>query len=394
MVLADDQPLANFGHDCRYLLFDPETGEQHGTLPARFPPWDATSSSELDPFHAPVRPIPIDRLFWVWPPFRCPILLPDGDRYAIFYSGMSNTRHLNDMEFGYRTLVHHFGFHPDNITVLSYDGTTDTQDGANTTWPGDGTAYQMPIDGEGNRAAFESAVDDLKSKLGPDDLLFIHTNNHGDWDGSESFLCEYPAWGSYTSGDFCTKLAELPSFRSLLVMMEQCNSGGFIDPILNASTAAATSVACAATSSVSSYSSSDGHWDVFAYQWFASQFGAYPGGSGLAYNPDSNGDGRIEATEAYSYASNEDTADTPQYGDSGATGGAISLGQEYKVWWWWCRLWWEILEPRYLELSPTEYEEYVRRLRPQIAELVGTMDARSDELRVEIEGRLRELVDR
>ena len=27
LVFADDEPRANFGHSCRYLLFDPESGE-------------------------------------------------------------------------------------------------------------------------------------------------------------------------------------------------------------------------------------------------------------------------------------------------------------------------------------------------------------------------------
>jgi hypothetical protein len=39
--------------------------------------------------------------------------------------------------------------------------------GVQTTWPGDGTPYQIPISGEGIRADFEAAVDDLKTKIRP-----------------------------------------------------------------------------------------------------------------------------------------------------------------------------------------------------------------------------------
>jgi Peptidase C13 family len=391
VVFADEEPLANFGHQCHYLLYDPETAELYTSLPARFPPWNGPLPQTLQPFHTPVQAVRADALFNVWPPFHCPRFIPDGNRYAIVYSGMSNTRHLNDMEFGYRTLIHQYGFDPANITVLSYDGTTDTQDGSNSVWPGDGTAYQIQIDGKGDQAAFEAAIDALKAKLGAEDLLFIHTNNHGDWNGSESFLCEYPSWASYLASDFCSKLAELPGYRSLIVMMEQCNSGGFITPILGASTAGATSVACAATAGVSSWATTDGNWDSFAYEWFAAQAGAYPSGAALASNPDANGDGKIEATEAYAYASAEDNQDTPQYGDSGASGGEIALGQEYTIWWWWCWLLREILEARYLELPQAEYYEQLRTVEPQLRGLVRSIDARSDDLRNEVTTRLREI---
>jgi hypothetical protein len=83
------------------------------------------------------------------------------------------------------------------------------------------------VNGPGNRAAFEAAVDALKLRLHEDDLLFIHTNNHGDNDGTQSFLSAYPAWGEYFANDFAAKLGELPRYQSLIVMMEQCNSGGF-----------------------------------------------------------------------------------------------------------------------------------------------------------------------
>jgi Peptidase C13 family len=392
VVFADDQPLANFAHPCRYLLYDPATAEHYASHDARFPLWTNGIPESLQPFHTPVQPTPPSSLFHVRPPFRAPILLPDGKRYAIFYSGMSETRHLNDMEFGYRTLIHRYGFQPADITVLSWDGTTETLGGGKTVWPGDGTEYQIRIDAEGTQSAFESAIDDLKPKLNSGDLLFIHTNNHGDWDGTESYICQYPSGAAHTASDFCAKLAELPEHRSLIVMMEQCNSGGFIKPIVSASTAQATSVACAATAFVSSWSTSDGNWDAFAYQWFAAQAGAYPSGAALAFNPDTDGDNKIEATGAYNYANLEDdTDDTPQYGDSGTAGGEISLGRGYTNGWWPPVLR-EVLEPRYLELPPAEYQEELRKLEPQLQELIRTVDDQSNELREETRARLREIV--
>ena len=169
-------------------------------------------------------------------------------------------RHLNDLEFCYRMLIDRYDFAPAHITALSYDGTLNTQDGMATTWPGDGSAYRIKIDGPGDSTALKAAIASLKSKLKHDDLLFIHTNNHGDNFGQGSFLCTYPNYGTYTATDFCADLAILPKYRALMVMMEQCNSGGFNAPVLAASTAHSTSIGSAAIATQSSYASPDGNW--------------------------------------------------------------------------------------------------------------------------------------
>ena len=43
-------------------------------------------------------------------------------RHAILFSGMSFKRHVNGLEFCYRTLVDQLGFATDAIHVLNYDG--------------------------------------------------------------------------------------------------------------------------------------------------------------------------------------------------------------------------------------------------------------------------------
>jgi hypothetical protein len=153
LVFVDDNPRANFGHECRYLLYDVNTGAFHTGVPARFPPIsDVRLPKTLKAFHEPVAFIdsPV-RFHWYPPIWRCPIILPEGTRYALLYSGMSNKRHLNDMEFLYRTLIDVYAFDPAHIYALSYDGTLNTQDGVQTHWPGDGTAYRIKITGQGNK---------------------------------------------------------------------------------------------------------------------------------------------------------------------------------------------------------------------------------------------------
>jgi hypothetical protein len=365
IVFADDEPLANFGHPCRYLLYHPETGDFLREVPARFPPSLVQSADRLTPFLTPKtfrEPSP----YWYFPPvYRCPRIFPEGNRYAILFSGLTQARHLNDMEFAYRTLIEVYGFHADNIYVLNYDGTLKVWDVTLGTWPGNNTPYTIRVTGQGTRAAFQAVFSDLSSKIQPDDLLFIHTNNHGDFDSTvdDSFMCGWvndvsnPPPNSdgdftcYYASEFASDLSVLPAHRALVVVMEQCNSGGFNTPILNFSTAASSSVSSAATYSTESFASSDGNWDIFAYQWIAAANGANPDGSALASNPDTNHDGVVDTQEAYNYAVTQDTADVPQFNVS-ASGAVLTLDQQYAFKWVWCYILWPILEPIYSEAFP------------------------------------------
>ncbi len=394
LVFADDQPRANFGHSCRYLLYNPRTGEFRKEVPARFPPDLLKSASRLTPFFHPVtfdKPNP----YWYIPPiYRCPRLIPEGNRYAILYSGLTQGRHLNDMEFAYRTLINGYGFSAENIYVLNYDGTLKVWDITLGNWPGNNTPYKIRVTGQGTRAAFRSVFNELAGKLKSDDLVFIHTNNHGDNDPvNGSFLCGWindvsnPPPNSdgdftcYYANEFASDLSVLPSHRALVVLMEQCNSGGFNTPILSASHAKAISVSSAATAATESFASSDGNWDIFAYEWIAAMDGADPNGSALTSDPDI--DGVVDTQSAYNYAIENDSVDTPQFNAS-TTGGDLTLDQEYEFFWLWCWVLWPILEPIYAKSFPAvtfppqpnppdpapSYYGLVNRILPEIQPLL------------------------
>jgi Peptidase C13 family len=389
LVFADDNPTANFGHDCRYLLYHPENGSLLKEIPARFPPYGNKPPETFKAFHEPVKAIPPSNLFHIPPILRCPIIFPDGTRYAILYSGMSNKRHLNDLEFCYRTLIDRYAFDPSHIYVCNYDCSLDTQDGLQTIWPGDNTPYRIQVNQSGNQAGFQAVLSELRGKLQSQDVLFIHTNNHGDNFGSGSFLCEYPNWGTYTATQFCADLATLPPFRALLVMMEQCNSGGFNAPVLAASTASATSIASAAIATQSSYASPDLNWDTFAYEWIAAQAGHDAYGGALAFNPDTNMDGVIEATEAFNYAKAVDTQpDSPNFSESSAAGGDIGLSQQYWIWWTWCWLFRPEIEkysPPFPEAQRPEFATAVNGIAAQLQKtIVATLDRSAAEVRKEL----------
>ena len=94
----------------------------------------------------------------------------------------------------------------------------------------------------------------------------------------------------------------------------------------------------------------------FASDWLSAQVGHDPYGAPTAFDPDTNGNGVIEAEEAYGYAyAQRSQPDTPSFSESSEEGGTISLGQQYEWWGWWCWLLLPILEPYYLKLPEAEF---------------------------------------
>jgi Peptidase C13 family len=236
-------------------------------------------------------------------------------RYAILYSGATQRRNLNGLEFCYRTLVDRCGFEAGNIQVLNHDAslrTADvgpTDDPAGAVWPGDATAYRLKVTGQGNREAFRAALDTLKHQLTADDLLFVHTTGHGgDYaDGRGPFLLAYPRRERYRMHDFCSDLADLPAHGALLVLMAQCFSTGFAPSIAAASRSQLTFIAAA--SGGNSYAMrGDRNWNSFERNWLAALSGHDVDGASL---PKQASDcGPTSVSEAFNYANRPEIRDS------------------------------------------------------------------------------------
>jgi hypothetical protein len=221
-----------------------------------------------------------------------------------------------------------YGFPAQNITVLNYDGTLNYSGNPQPAvhWPGNNTNYTMPVNGPGTKAKLLAAIDALKTKLKPNDLLFIHTNNHGGHNGVESDLCCYPNWDSLGVTEFTNKLGELPKYNCLMVMMEQCHSGGFNAKVIQKSTANNTSIASACLEPNNSIGGAD--FDPFARDWIAAMNGLDPYNHNLQYNPDVNGNGKVTSKEAFDYANAiHDPYDTPVFSYKNS-GSGCWLGQD------------------------------------------------------------------
>lgn len=239
-----------------------------------------------------------------------------GARYAILFSGLADWRHLNDLELSCRTLTERCGFERDRVFVLIDSGRPQPRrgpfasgDGTIREWPSDGSPFTLPLTGPGTRAAFRATLAKLKRRLAHDDLLFIHTDGHGGFDTGprggpylSTFSRSSPEGGRYFAWQFEHDLRALNvRYRALLVMMGQCCSGGFGAPVLAGSTAAATSVACAASAEGYSYWSEDQKWNNFVFDWMEAHRRAAAGTV-------------VTSLEAFQYAlAKVNVFDTPNY---------------------------------------------------------------------------------
>jgi len=321
VVFVDDEPGKNFGHRCHYLLYKSDSGEFIRKIPAKFPYFMTKKPETLEMFRSSrstegyarkkklrmkLEPAKLSAYAKIAPfPLK---YLARGKRYAILYSGASNGRHLNDLEFLYRTLIDVYGYNPADIYVINYDGTVNynqavwsngwTEPPASDGFGADGSAWRIIVNEEGNRAGFQNVINDLKTRIGPNDCLLIHTNNHGWYDNNGGYMSGYG--GKYYASDFATDLATLPNFKTLLVFMEQCASGSFSQPIQDHSPATNTVF----QSAVPGDESSAGGWpfDPWAERWISAMAGVRGDGSTLGVSADDDLNTLISAWEAYDYA--------------------------------------------------------------------------------------------
>jgi hypothetical protein len=309
-VFIDLAPEANWAHPCEYHLYDAKTGELYKTVKACLPPLDFFPPAKtMTAIHTPVKLIDTKKRRAAWKKRMKPVTnvlsTAPGERYAILFAGAAENRHTNDLEFLYRTLIDDYGFTAANIHVLNFDGTLSYYGAPNPigNWPGDNTAYRMNVTGAGTRAGFQAAFNAIAAVIRPEDMLFIHTNNHGAGPcdtGKTDYCMIQHGHTPYYVNDFIADMRVLPQFEVLMVMLEQCRAGGFINPIINNSPATWTHVASAVVAN--DYSRAGADFDPYAEDWIAGIHGQYADGTGLAQAVDTNNDGRISAAEAFAYA--------------------------------------------------------------------------------------------
>jgi hypothetical protein len=289
-------------------------------------------------------------------PERIPIeLIPefrDPRKYAILFSGgidksNNHIRYWNDLKFMYSTLINKYGFSKNNFAVLYADGK--------------GLDTQMPVHYSATQTNLETVFDLLRKDSTGKDFVFIFTTNHGggfcnaglqylgtmyydlggrfdanvdegaadiivekkynmdlNSDGDKfdtvSWDEELCSWGGSIFDDDLGNMFANLKYKTMVIVMEQCFSGGLIRDIGQNRTNMV--IMSAAAESEVSYSMNSGSYDEFSYYFTCAINGADP--SGKTVNADTNNDKKVSMVEAFNYARSKDTQpETSQYEDSG-----------------------------------------------------------------------------
>ncbi len=301
----------------------------------------------------------IERLepYYVWVesfkilPYLESLLLPH--HYAILFSGGANQannhiRYWNDLKFMYSTLVNKYGYKKENIVVLYADG--------------NGLDGQIPVHYSATQTNLEKVLNLLRENLTKKDFVFIFTTNHGggfyktgyeiggetyydlggqiDANGDEPAAdiileqdcnldlngdgdkTDQVSWdevltswgGSIFDDSFHTLLANL-EYDRMVIVMEQCFSGGLIADMAQGGSNRII-ISAAGEYEFSWAMPPSYNYDEFSYHFTSAINEADSQGTNV--NADTNGDGKISMVEAFNYARSKDTQpETPWYEDSG-----------------------------------------------------------------------------
>jgi hypothetical protein len=255
-----------------------------------------------------------------------------GRVHAVIISGgmnklMNHERYWNDCAFLYRTLRQDCRFARQDITLLISDGGEPERDMLLADGSGFATS-PADLDGDGERdvwlpatmAQIESSLNELATQLTTNDHLFVFLMDHGGRDDNQQSYAW--VWGGERLYD--TRLAQLlDNFHvaSIGIVVGMCYSGGFIEELQADNRVIVASCA----DNEQSWACRDKPYDEFVYHWTCAIAGHDPDGN--AVSADTDGDGYVTMSEAFSYARQHDRREeTPQYSST-----PLALGEQWSL---------------------------------------------------------------
>jgi hypothetical protein len=316
VFFVDDVPQANWEHPCRYVLVS-EDGTLH-VADTKTPPKDQDGFKELTTWEEPANVLAPDPAKKSSDQenhkFLERVSNPPTDashRYAVIISGgydsyNDHVRYWNDCSKFFKALKSN-GFLNDHIYTLISNGKS--------------TSRSQDLDGDGvkdigysaTKANITAVFNELKTKLGNDDVLYIFTTDHGGAANgnpppyTNSNVVMY-LWGEYiTDAEFATEVNKV-SAKAIVAIFEQCFSGGMID---NLKAPNRVLMSAARFWELSYAMGPDYVYDEFSY--YITEALATPALS------DSNRDGIVTMEEAYLYALSKDSLQSEDIwtGDAG-----------------------------------------------------------------------------
>lgn len=334
----DDQPLANWEHDCRYVFVDAVTGE-YTEIRARMYPKNIEDMEELAAAEFPDAPA----LEELAPPERNGHWYAvNAKAYAVIISGgismsSNHVRYWNDCSYIYKTLVNYYGLKQANIYVLMSDGTNPAKDRRLTWSPATYDSSPLDLDGDGDddiqyaatKANISIVFNELATKMDRDSYLFIFSTDHGgdDADSTDPWDVVLCLWGENMRDDeFAAQVDKITDHAGMIITMEQCHSGGMADDLTSGMDEydPPRIIATACRHDESSWAMGYDTYDEFVYYWIAAVNWAYPDGTYV--DADVDNDFMVTADEAFDFAeSNDSQIEEPQYYDTSSFGDDLSL---------------------------------------------------------------------
>jgi len=337
LFFIDDAPMAGWAHLCRYVHVDTTgmiTVKESNGPPRGLQEWKmvAGSLSEARPSTEPS--LIVSRgIDGTLPPST-----DTNHSYAVLISGGADPfnnwqRYYDDISFMYRTLVSEYGYQEDHIYVLMSDGADPGLDQHTRDYRY--ISSDPDLDGDGDDDVGYAATNEnitavfntLQTTLGAGDQVFVFTTDHGGPENNPqqgtNVVLNLWDWTYITDDRFAAEVDKVPSTVPVMITMEQCYSGGFVDDIIPGLSGQKRVIATAASAYEYSWA------DTFSTLWISAVAGHDK--SGRAVDADTINDGTVSMREAFAYAKAHDyQAEHPQYAESPAGIGAnLALSSWY-----------------------------------------------------------------
>ncbi|MHA1908615.1 MAG: C13 family peptidase [Candidatus Thorarchaeota archaeon] len=235
---------------------------------------------------------------------------PTQDKYAVLYCGgrypqIAFYRYWNDIRFMYH-ILQLYGFPAENIYVIYNDGVPEDP--------------HTPVHYPATRDSMNAVFGILSEEMGRADDLFFFTTGHGGPHGLSQWI-PMNSQGELSHSQVAGWLDSL-DYRNMIIVMEQCWSGRFIDFLSSTNRVIMTSC----LDQQSSYAcENEGNFDEFVYHFMTALVGHHLIYTSYEVDADFNSDGKISMREAYIWAAIKDSRpENPAYNDNGD-------GQSYQV---------------------------------------------------------------
>ncbi len=336
LIVADTNPLANGGPHYKWIFVSTQTG-QISTL---------MTTSEPFPTHEDfAKHVGVIKEWKIIEP-QIAIATPGqkprqttranhsaNNCWAIILSGGAYTminfvRYWNDCSLVYKVFTQTYEIPKDHILTLISDGT----DPAIDMYLGNNLYASSPtdLDGDGlpdiqysaTKSNLANAFSQLATNVQPGDNVVVYVIDHGDHDGTSSYICLWNNQRLYPH-ELASLAAQITPDARIHFVLGQCKSGGFISALSGNN----RTITTACREDEYSNGTTNGDYDEFVYLW------AKAIGDDINHS-DENQDGKCSLHEAFTYANEKDRfrnpyviyPEHPQYNSIPST-----LGSHYDI---------------------------------------------------------------